>query len=228
VVRGTRKVTIYDQWKGEASLLDFIHLIYAACRIWWLQHDLYPVHSALVGDLLIVGHSGAGKTSTALHLAAGRGKRLFSSNKTLLKITDDGRLVAVGGTRTITTKAKDADRHLGGLADRCQYVGRSAFLLEERAYAQDQLVEVRRIAFVQLNDGADEHSELSPVSALHRLFPFFLDVCGGADVLSGAPPRGVEKSLAHRLLPALQHVSVCAVTGSMQFITTALEEKHDD
>jgi hypothetical protein len=232
VING-RKLIIYDTWNGQASLLDFIHLIYSACRLHWLQKGLYPVHSACVDDLLIVGHSGAGKTSTALRLAS-KGGKIFSGNKTLLKIGEDGRLVAVAGTHTITGKAGDAEKHLPAIGEKVGYVGRSAFLLDPKMYSLATEVAIRRIAFVHVNDGADAFTQLEPLSALHRLFPFFLDavnadavVCAGNAVLPGTPPRGTQKSLTEQLLPALQqNVSVCAVTGSMSFIENALEEHH--
>jgi hypothetical protein len=234
VARGGHRITLHDHWRGQASLLDFIHLTYGACRLYWLQHELYSVHSACVDDLLIVGHSGAGKTSTALRLAS-KGRKIFSGNKTLLKIDENDQLVAIGGTHTITAKAADASKHLSAGAAKVAYVGRTAFMLDDSAYSEAPEVNVRRIAITQVNDGADSFSPLEPLSALHRLFPFFLDavnadavVCGGNAVLPGTPPRGSQKALAERLLPALQkHVTVCAVTGSMPFIENALEVKNE-
>jgi hypothetical protein len=233
VVRAARKITVYDTWNGQASLLDFIHLIYSASRVFWLQKGLYSVHSACVDDLLVVGHSGAGKTSTALRLAS-KGRKVFSGNKTLLKIDERSRLVAIAGTHTITGKAGDAEKHLPAIGEKVGYVGRSAFLLEPAMYSLEREVPIRRIAIVHVNDGADSYAALEPLSAMHRLFPFFLDavnadavVCAGNAVLPGTPPRGIQQSLAEQLLPALkQHITVCAVTGSMPFIENALEEHH--
>lgn len=235
VTRGGSRITMHDTWRGQASLLDLIHLTYGACRLYWLQQEVYPVHSACVGDLLIVGHSGAGKTSTALRLAA-KGHKIFSGNKTLLKIDEHNRLVAIGGTHTITAKAGDANKHLQATGEKVGYVGRNAFLLDEACYSAEPEVQVRRIAITQLNDGADSCTPLEPLSALHRLFPFFLDavnadavVCSGNAVLPGTPPRGSQQALAERLLPALQEsVTVWAVTGSMAFIETALEVQQNE
>jgi hypothetical protein len=236
VVRRARQVTMYDTWKGQASLLDFIHLTYTLCRLAWLQKGLYVVHSSCVGDLLLVGHSGVGKTSTALRLAA-KGGKVFSGNKTLIEITHDARLIAIAGTQTITAKAKVAEQHMPALGqDKVEYFGRNAYVLEPGMYSAEPQVELKRIALVHLNNGADSVSELEPLSGLHRLHPFFLDaqnadaiVCGGKAVYPGTLSRKEHAALAARLLPALEKLgTVLAVTGSMPFVETALEVKKNE
>ena len=236
VVRRSRQVTMYDTWRGQPSLLDFIHLTYTLARLAWLQKGLYVVHSACVDDLLLVGHSGGGKTSTALQLAS-KGGKVFSGNKTLIRIEADGRLLAVAGTHTITAKSGIAQKHLPSVGeDKVAYVGRNAYLLDPRMYCAEPNVEVKRIALVHLNDGADETSELQPLSALHRLHPFFLDamnadaiVCGGKAIYPGTLPRNAHATLAIQLLPALQKLkSIVAVTGSMPYVQTALEVKRNE
>lgn len=232
VVRRGRQITMYDAWKGQPSLLDFIHLAYTIVRLAWLQKGLYVVHSALVNDLLMVGHSGSGKTSTALRMAAG-GAKVFSGNKTLIKITDDHRLVAIAGTRTVTAKTGVAELHMPVLGQgKAEYHGRNAYVLQPEFYSPAPEVEIKRIALVHLNNGFDNNTELEPLSALHRLHPFFLDamnadaiVCGGKAVYAGVLPRSAHSTLAAKLLPALEKLGkVAAVTGSVAFVETRLGE----
>lgn len=230
--RSNTHIILNDGYHGDGSLLDLIHLLYGATRLLWLKRGFYPVHSACIGNddgyVLVVGHSGSGKTSIALELAKSE-QRVFSANKTLVSL-GDGNLLAVAGTRTITTTAEDASRHsIGGV--RVGYVGRSAFLLDDQMYAAASTVPVRKIAIVRLNDGAKECSSLSPDSAMHRLYPFFLDVmnadvilCGGEEVFTGTPPRNSRQSLVEGLRSCLAKVPVCAVTGSMEFVTVTLRE----
>src|SRR4051812_44373203 len=62
---------------------DMIHLLYGMARKHWLEHQIFPVHSACVGNskvgyFLIVGENGAGKSTTALNLIANHGAKLYS------------------------------------------------------------------------------------------------------------------------------------------------------
>jgi hypothetical protein len=254
-------IELSDTFHGH-TLLDLIHLIYSACRLQWLKRGLYCVHSACIGApapsklnadkagdapaecnpglSLIVGHSGSGKTTLALSLAE-QGQKIFSANKTLLSLDADG-IKAIAGTETITrtssTEAKaqsqaQAQIKLGAHP----YLGRSAYLLPEEHYlaggAGKSNLQVTTIALTRLNDGAEEWEPLSAISALHKLFPFFLDsvnadtvLLHGGDVFSGALPPDqealVRKTLAAALVSALAKVHAVSVSGSRQFITEKL------
>jgi hypothetical protein len=227
-----RNLTVHDRW-NDGSLLDLLNLAYGAMRLQWLRHALYPVHSACVGNgksyTLVVGPSGAGKTSIALRLAGANKAQLFSGNKTLVSIDAAGDLQGVGGTRTITTRAEDARRNLPD-AEALGYCGRSAFELREHMYSGHEAVAIQLIAFVRLNDGAAQCERLSPLSALHRLFPVFLDkgyedtvVCAGHAVFPGDPPRGCRTKLLAALRLACARVPVMSIAGSMDHVINMLE-----
>jgi hypothetical protein len=247
----SRKDNVYvlrDQWKGEASLLDLLFLCYGAARRSWLKGGLYPVHAAALdmgaahktGLTLLVGHSGSGKTSVTLS-AVSRGHKVFSGNKTLVRIDGD-KLIAVAGTRTMTTKAEDVERHLSTGAVQSAYHGRSAFYLNKEHYAPTSPAMVHRIVLPRLNDGAEKSRRLGSLAALHKLYPFFLDtvnadivLSGGKSVLSGNPDKGVREKLTAGLGLVLATddlfggvkatVDVVELEGSMAFINHTLDGK---
>ncbi len=226
VVRG-RNILLSDRWNGDGSLLDLLHLTYSAARRHWLRRGLYSVHSAcVVADghaTMLVGHSGAGKTTVAMELV-NAGAKLFSGNKTLVTISG-GSMIAVAGTRTMTTRQNAAGAPAGS-----GYAGRLAFALADDTYATETPIPIGAIALVGLNDGVADTSKMEPTSALHRLFPFFLDtvyadtvVLGGGDVYFSTPPRGCQKALSISLSQALTKVHVYSVVGSKNYISYSLE-----
>jgi hypothetical protein len=254
-------IELSDSFQGH-TVLDLIHLLYSACRLHWLKRGLYCVHSACVGApasskpsaaeagkpavcidglSLIVGHSGSGKTTLALSLAE-QGQKIFSANKTLLSLGVDG-IKAIAGTDTITrtssTEAKDQAQAQSKLGAH-PYLGRTAYLLPEEHYLASEggksNLRITSIALTRLNDGAEEWETLSAISALHKLFPFFLDsvnadtvLLQGGAVFSGALPADqealVRKTLAAALMSALAKVHVVSVCGSRQFITEKLTRR---
>ena len=242
-VKGNRYV-LRDTWKGEASLMDLLFLCYGAARLSWLKRGLYPVHAAALdvgngGLMLVVGHSGTGKTAVTLS-AVSRGLKVFSGNKTLVRFEKD-KLIAVAGTRPMTTKAEDVERHLSVDAVKAGYQGRSAFYLADEHYASPAPSVVQRIILPRLNDGAEKSRRLGSLAALHRLYPYFLDtvnadivLSGGKAVLSGNPEKGVREKLSAGLCLALATddlfggvkaaVTVMELEGSMAFINHTLEK----
>jgi len=227
------------------ALMDLIFLTYGIARQKWLKQGLYCVHAACLENQqkqlsLIVGHSGVGKTAVTLSALA-RGYKVFSGNRTLVKITpgaakgESGTIAAVtaiAGTRTITTRAEDLARHLPEALENEEvgYEDRSAFSLSKRFYADPAPQAVTLISLPRLNDGAEKSRQLSALSALHKLYPFFLDavnadivLAGGRLVFAGTPPSGVNKRLASELSQALTNLPVWELEGSLPFINHTLE-----
>ena len=96
---GRHEIKIFDRWENKISL-DIWHLLYSVVRAKYLALDLYPVHSACVGKdqyVLLVGHSGAGKTSVLLRLVSDFGSSIYSGNKTVVEI-ESGKIKAEAGT----------------------------------------------------------------------------------------------------------------------------------
>jgi hypothetical protein len=198
---------------GNGFPADIPHLLYGLERKALLERRLYPVHAACVGKdgayALLVGHSGSGKTTLAIELIGQNGLKLFSGNKTIVSF-DNGSVKAVAGTRIMTAVGKD--------------FGRYAYDLPSSNYAVEQEVRISRIAIIRINDGVEECQILNPLSALHMLYPYFLDVVNanvivnGKDVFNGAAPAEVGQHLAEHLGAALQILQVRKISGSIPFM----------
>lgn len=238
-----------DTWKGEASLMDLLFLCYGAARRAWLKRGLYPVHAAALnmgnGSLtLLVGHSGSGKSAITLS-AVSRGHKVFSGNKTLVRIDTVGDrtvLTAIAGTRSMTAKAEDVSKHLALGTFNAAYQGRKAFYLANEHMAATAPYVVSGIILPRLNDGVEKCKRMAPLSAVHKLYPYFLDtvnadivLSGGKAVLSGEPVKGVRERLAQGLAAAFEvdaasggmqaGISVLEVEGSMDFVNRTLDGK---
>jgi len=199
---------------SAAKAADLPHLLYGMARRAWLEAGLYPVHAACVscgdgGAILLVGHSGSGKTTLAQRLIERHGCKLLSGNKTLVRFDETGALQAVAGTITMTALDKNRQRF--------------AWRLPPDQYGEAP-TPVRSIAIVRLNDGVAEEQRLSPMSALHSLYPFFLDavnadvIVGGTEVFDGAISGAARKTLALRLQDLLSGISVHAYSGSIEHL----------
>jgi hypothetical protein len=227
LIQKENHVHIFDTWKGVFSA-DLYHLLYGIVRVQFLKRNLFPIHGACVGKsdyVLIVGHSGAGKTSVVLKLLEDKDIKIFSGNKTVVSF-ESGKLAAIAGTPTITIRVSDKDK-LDELkiSDHVEHWGRYAFTLSPEKYEKRESVRIKAVVIVKLNDYMQENKEINSLSALHNLYPFFLDVVNADvvisdadDVFIGTPPEGTGKYLATHLKSALKDVPVYSLIGSSTFV----------
>ena len=127
-----KELTIYDSWNGKISF-DLYPLVYSIARKLFLIESSYSIHSSCVdknGLILIVGHAGSGKTTTALNLVTKHGAKWASGNKTLLRF-NDSKILAVAGTETTTIKQSDEPAYIDFIGDRLPYFDRLAFNLKD-------------------------------------------------------------------------------------------------
>lgn len=183
VVEPCLKIT--SNWK-DTFPEDAIHLFYGVARTLWLERNIYPVHGACVGwgnqedegFTLLVGPAGSGKTSLCLEMIVNHQAKLFSGDKTLVKIHSDHSMYAIAGTKTLTLRKEDAQRFPSIHKVNCQPLGeRVAFQLEDDLYWGENACRIRRIAIISVNDmsGPGQRIPFSPMSALHSMYPIFLD-----------------------------------------------------
>lgn len=228
-------IRIFSNWHQKFPA-DFIHLLYGAARKEWLKKRIFPVHAACIGNdregyILLVGSPGSGKTSLTLNNVLHYDHKIFSGDKTLLHFTSDGTLEAIAGTHTITIRAEDIKRWSQVPKEDETFFGdRLAFQLPSSYYSDQLRVPIKKILFVGLNDGVKADSLLNPISALHQLFPFFLDkqredilISGDQACFDGSVPKGIKVELAKNLLEALQTIPVYKVTGSLQSVTSFIQ-----
>jgi len=233
-IQEENKVKIYDTWKGVFSA-DLYHLLYGIVRVQFLKRKLFPIHGACVGKdgyVLIVGHSGAGKTSVVLKLLQESDMQVFSGNKTVVSFDENNKLTAVAGTPTITIRGSDKSK-LNDLkiSDHAEYWERYAFTLNSECYSQETAVPIKAIVIVKLNDYMQENKLINPLSALHNLYPYFLDVVNAdvvvndtEDVFVGTPPKGIEKYLVSHLKAVLEDIPIHSLIGSSSFVATEIQK----
>jgi hypothetical protein len=199
---------------------DTYHLFYAALRRELLKQDLYCMHAACVGRKdrfhLIAGHSGAGKTTVSQSLIDHHGMSLFSGNKTVIKISQNGSIHAVAGTKTMT--ALDAD------------LTRYAYELPANDLSDREYVDIVSIHLLRLNDGVEETQYLSKLSALHTLYPFLMDsvnadvIVNAAHIFDGSPSIEIKNRLTANLSKALGDLDVQKSAGSLEFLKSRVLE----
>ncbi|OGL98299.1 hypothetical protein A2318_00540 [Candidatus Uhrbacteria bacterium RIFOXYB2_FULL_45_11] len=233
-IQEAHRVIIQDSWNGLFSA-DVYHLLYGMVRLELLKRNLFPIHAACIGRndeyILVVGHSGAGKTSVLLKLLQDASIKIFSGNKTVMQF-ENKHLLAVAGTPTITIRGSDKSK-LDDLkiADHVEYWERYAFMLDASRYESAPSVKIKAIVMIKLNDYAEENKTVNPASALHTLYPFFLDSVNADivlrdlnDVFIGNPPDGTQKVLVEHLKHILETVPVYSFIGSSAFVADHLSQ----
>lgn len=228
-VQEDSRLIINDEWQGKFST-DLYHLLYGITRLWLLKKKEFAVHGACLGKddsyTLVLGHSGNGKTSIVLKSLLDDKVKIFSGNKTVISFSP-GSIIGIAGTKTITIRGEDKDKlNDSGVKNFVEYFGRHAFNLEKDKYSHLKTVPIKTIAIVKLNDYQEEFKELNTLSALHTVYPYFLDAVNADIVLSGAesvflgtPPAGVQNFLVSQLKNVLEHIPVYSIIGSAPFVT---------
>ncbi|MBI1363160.1 MAG: hypothetical protein GC134_04175 [Proteobacteria bacterium] len=211
----------FTHTEGETTFpQDAYHLLGAMLRTHYLIRGLYSTHAACVDGHLLVGHSGAGKTSTLVEMLNAGAQQIVATNKTLLAVTADG-LTACGGTSTITLEA--ADLHTPQLQGAEHYGNRVAFALPAGARATAPQA-VRAVWFIRLTDAPVTVQPLSPLSSAHRLYPFVMDRVNADVLLAGGAhlyhtdDTAAAARLATLLPQALRHVPAYIISGTRQAV----------
>lgn len=226
-------IDIKSSWK-EKLPIDFIHLLYGAARVSWLERRIYPVHAACIGNeedgyTLLMGAPGSGKTTLTLNAAFNQNYKVYSGDKTLLRFNENNELEAISGTRTITLRQEDVWRW-SDIPIRFKPLGeRVAFQLPSEYYSTEKTVQIKKIILVSLNDGVETKQLLEPLSALHTLYPFFMDkqredilVGGDQAFFDGAVSVETRAELAKNLKLALKKIPVYKAVASLQTILTLI------
>ena len=235
--QGADRIEFTSPWSNTLPP-DFIHLLYGAARLAWLKQGIFPVHAACIGNdqggyVLLMGNPGSGKTSLTLNSVLKQGYQVFSGDKTLLRFNENNQLEAIAGTHTITVRMEDVERwkaipkvheHLFG--------DRLAFQLAPEHYSQQSAVPIKQIFLVTLNDGVEVIQQLSPLSALHTLYPYFIDkqredvlIEGGQAFLDGTVELKTRQELAKNLQQALENIPVFKAVASMDKVSSLISQR---
>lgn len=222
-------INVYDSW-GDEIPLGIHHMLYTLSRRAFLEQKLFPVHAACIGNdngyYLIVGHSGIGKTTMTLESIDKHGMRLYSGNKTLISFTPE--MKAIAGTKTSTIREADYEKFQHLMKEQLSYWGRCAFTLDEAMVSKEAEVKIKAIILPKLNERVQEFTKVKEASALHTLYPFFMDAVNaetifGDTVLLGTAPEGTQDYLVKALLQSLNETPFYTITGTMEFIINQMK-----
>lgn len=234
-----------DSWQ-DTMPLNIVHLLYSATQRAHLERQAYSVHSACVAandrGYLFVGHSGSGKTTSALTMVREHGFSWYSGNKTLLRFdgqTDEqgaNALRATAGTLPTTIEASNAvtDVSIFNKDIRIPFVDRELRELQPEHLHTEAQVAIAGIFLVRVNNGAQKCSRLSSDGAAIPLLPFFYDYVNtdihlpGGQLYSPEPIDGAHKNaLNKRLRATLEHVPVFSVSGSFDYMANQIRKVAD-
>ena len=226
--------TLTDFWNGKISP-DLYHLAYSVSRSALLERDYYSVHSACGGpspdnQILIVGHSGSGKTTVALTMAVRHGWQVSSGNKTLVSFDPKSQITACAGTTTMTIRAQDSRTFKELLGSEAHdYGARVAFPLGNQYLSRLQGQSIKAIVLVAVREGLAEMRRLPALEALHTLYPFFMDSVNADTVVANgqgiyrAPAMPASASrLALALSKSLARIPVVAIVGNLGHVEQSL------
>jgi len=223
-------VKFHDAWDNKIPP-DFVHLFYGAARLAWLNDGIMPIHAACVGTeeggVLLVGHPGVGKSSITLHAALNRNLKVFSGDKTLIKIDEHGNMWAIGGTTVSTIRTSDFTRwpalqEYPGIKTQDRF----SFIFKPEQMVKTSRLAIKKIVLVQLNDGVDKNECLTQLSALHTLYPYFVDseranviLSKGKALFSGTVSDERHQALITQLANSLEKVPTFNIIGSLDKVT---------
>lgn len=224
-------ITILDTWNKKVSL-DLWHLLYSLFRENLLKNNLYSTHAVCIGkekNILLVGHTGTGKTTLMMTFVNDLGWKIFSGNKTIIDINNG--ILGVGGTKTITIRDLDIDKY-PNLSDlTANYSNRTSLTLESKHIQRETSVEISAIFVIKVEPGADKCVETGFPSNMHTLFPYFLDtvyadtvMCDGNDVYSADVSVVTKTVLAKKLKENLAHAKVFSLAGSTDYLIGEIQK----
>ncbi len=224
------EVFLQEPWSGKMSP-DLPHLLYCMVHQSWLNQGLFVIHSACIGNdkdgyVLLVGEAGCGKTSTALECARRYGIKIFSGDKTVVEVDGEATLWGIGGTKVLTSRAPEEGRWKEMVEKVVRTTSRHSFRIKHEHYASAKRVPIKAVVLLYLNDGRDTFDELSKLSAVHNLYPFFMDsqredvlLNEGNYVFYGTVKPDVKQKNAVRLSQGIKKIRTVNVIGSMDYVT---------
>lgn len=227
-----KNILVFDTLKRVFPLYNF-HLMYSIFHFNWIKQGVYAIHAACVYNrgktILLMGHTGFGKTTLSLELVKKYGFKLIHSDRVLVKFAGS-RLMLIGGTKVVTFK-KDNDKIHRGMLNRIDsYIDRYIGPLKDEFLLEKKDVYIDKVSLVRLNGGLQESTSLNQFESLICFYPFFLDAVNsdailfqGKSIFSGIPCKsGHKESLLSDLVHFTKKVRVHKLSGSLKFICNEL------
>lgn len=220
-------IVIKENWQ-KSFPLDFYHLLYNIVQTQYLTKNIFSVHSSFVNNILIVGHSGVGKTTISLKLLQKYKMPLITTNKTLVSFAKNN-MEVLGGTTTVTL-AKDNTKDNN--KSKINYSDRKLITIDNDLIKKQKKENnlIKKIILPQLNDGVKICKKLEGLSPLHKLFPYFLDTVNASTILfdgdfvfSTNIEAKTKQYLSKNLSKKIKKINTFQITGSLNFICNKIK-----
>lgn len=162
---------IYDIY-NSSWLIDFPHLIYSYLKYVFFHKNIYFVHSCMIKNTLLIGHSGSGKTSLCIQ-ALEKNLPLQSCDRTCLtfkqptdSISSEITLKVLSGTDILSVRQEEKQPHLLLIATS-----------GERNLYQVNISDIHSIEKIKLFHISQNIKEktIEGLSVVHQLYSFFID-----------------------------------------------------
>ncbi|MEI8223874.1 MAG: hypothetical protein WCG20_01985 [bacterium] len=216
------KIDLSVTYDGVAG---FAQKLYGLLRRELLTRKQFCVHGACVSihkRVLIIGHSGSGKTTVALNLLE-QGARIDSGNKTIVSFIND-KLFMNAGTTAVSIKNTDSIPDILMSNNRVEVWDRIIIDYQSEAYG-----EIDAVVVVKLNSYKNILKQVVGDSRVHMLYPYFMDAVNADvvlddndDVLVGRAPEGTERYLSQHLRKTT--VPVYTIEGALEFVTDEIKK----
>lgn len=234
VMEAGSTLTIYDTW-SDSFFGSIIHVLYGVARRLYLARDQYPVHGACLSfgekNVLVVGHSGAGKTSVTLELLRDPAVKLFSGNKTVVTF-QSSTLTGIAGTPTTTVKKEDFG--LFGEIETEQmfeHWGRQTFLLPPHRYQTKHPLPINAIVIIRPSTFVEDTTQVSYPSTVHALYPYCMDLMNAdtvmaeyQSVISGETSIEHKNALITHLGKIADSVPTYVMTGTHRYVAESIKK----
>lgn len=182
------KIIVYDDW-GYGIPIYIIHLLYKFFSKAYLQNNTISLHSSAIeknGILyLLVGFSGAGKTSLLIKLLEDYNFKMLSGNKILLKFVND-KIVIAGATDVLSIRNESPTR-LKKIKPICseEFSNRTVFVLPAKYFSSKTKYKKIYFVSVKINAGVKEFYEMDSGDVLPILYPMSLDLVNREIIMFG-------------------------------------------
>ena len=227
-----------QQYWGKGLHDDIPHLLYGLARKQWLSDYIFPVHAVCIGTaqdgyVLLMGAPGSGKTSVLLESITNTNIKVFSGDKTLIRVSNDNELVAISGTKLITIRKPDVSTWENIKKQSPHYFGdRYVFRLPNDIYSESESVKIKKIFIIGMNNGDLKRYKIDFPSSLHTLFPFFMDkqredtiIADGKAIYNGQVSNKIKQKLTFELSESLQLIPTEMVLGTRADIATVIKNE---
>lgn len=203
IVQHNNKIRLYGVWNDNIKT-DIPHLLYSILRHYWIENAYYPIHSIMLENSLLIGHSGSGKTSLSLE-ALKQGIEVYSYDKTLVHFSNQD-LKFLAGTNVISVRKEvyEKESAIYSLTEPLS-IHEGRIVLSANQPGDQPLIKHPYLFF--LADTPLSVNKMTIASSLHELYPFFLDTIK-TDVIIGngaAIFNGNNNSMSKEIL--LNHLN---------------------